>query len=96
MSVLEKNKIGFIPEVDKRKIKLIAGSTTWEDILVMSVEHLADLQKQLCKQSRGYINSDKVLDGIAEAYIWFEVIEQLFDFSSERLHELIKDKLAQI
>ena len=51
--------------------------------LLMAIEEMSELTKEICKYNRGNDNREKLIDEIADVKIMIEQIEYLFKLSKE-------------
>lgn len=61
----------------------IANHYGTDSQLLMAIEEMSELTKEICKYNRGNDNREKIIDEIADVKIMIEQIEYLFKLSKE-------------
>ena len=64
-----------------------------KDQLIVAIEELSELQKELCKTLRGKLNIDNITEEMADVYIMLEQIKIYFDISQDEIDRVIQYKL---
>lgn len=63
--------------------------------VVVAIEELSELQKELCKHLRGKINIENVIEEMADVYIMLSQMQMLFKIDNIEIEELIKEKIQR-
>lgn len=61
--------------------------------LVVAIEELSELAKELCKVLRGLYDEDNVIEEIADVYIMLEQMKIYFGVDDNKLNEMIDYKI---
>lgn len=61
--------------------------------IIVAIEELSELQKELCKSLRGKTNIANILEEMADVYIMLNQMQMYFKISDEELHRDISFKL---
>lgn len=63
--------------------------------VVVAIEELSELTKELCKYLRGEPNTQNILEELADCCIVLEEMQTFFNITSEQLDEQINKKLQR-
>ena len=63
--------------------------------VIVAIEELSELQKELCKYLRGKTNIDNVIEEMADVYIMFQQMQLFFKIDNERLIEEVNKKVKR-
>ena len=75
------NKVNF---EDRAKIYADAADTFGNDIqIVVALEELSEVQKELCKALRGKVNTFNLAEEVADATIMLEQLRQMFNINEQ-------------
>lgn len=66
-----------------------------ENQLIVAVEELSELQKELCKVLRGEGNAEALAEEMADVSIMMEQLRLLFDMD-ERIGEVMDEKIMRL
>ncbi len=66
-----------------------------EKQVIVAIEELSELQKELCKALRGRKNTDNLAEEIADVYIMLEQMMIYFNISKADVDSMISTKLAR-
>lgn len=73
------------------------GLRIWGDKqLVVAIEEMSELQKELCKVLRGKYNNDNILEELCDCVIMYETVKQMFHFKENEMRQIINAKLERI
>lgn len=64
--------------------------------IVVCIEELAELQKELCKALRSNCNSENLIDELADVQIMVEQMRLLFDSENNAVGDRIKFKIERL
>ena len=64
-----------------------------EKQVVVAIEELSELQKELCKSLRGKTNKENIIEEMADVIIMINQMQMYFKISDEELHKEINYKL---
>ena len=64
-----------------------------EKQVVVAIEELSELQKELCKALREKTNKENIIEEMADAIIMLNQMQMYFKISDEELHQEISYKL---
>lgn len=63
--------------------------------LIVAIEELSELQKELCKTLRGNINKENIIEELADVYIMLDQIKIYFSITSNEVEEMIDKKIER-
>lgn len=63
--------------------------------VIVAIEELAELQKELCKNLRGKDNESEIAEEIADVYIMLEQMKIWCNISEEEIQDKIVEKLQR-
>ena len=63
--------------------------------LIVAIEELSELQKELCKTLRGNINKENIIEELADVYIMLDQIKIYFSITSNEAEEMIDKKIER-
>ncbi len=63
--------------------------------VIVAIEELSELQKELCKNLRGKENASEVAEEIADVYIMLEQMKIWCNISEEEIQDKIEEKLKR-
>ena len=63
--------------------------------LIVAIEELSELQKELCKTLRGNINKENIIEELADVYIMLAQIKIYFSITSNEVEEMIDKKIER-
>lgn len=66
-----------------------------EKQLIVAIEELSELQKEVCKHLRGKGNREHIIEEIADVEIMLEQLKYYFSISYEEVDEIKKYKLER-
>lgn len=64
--------------------------------LMVAVEELSELQKEICKAFRGMLNEQSLIEEIADAEIMIEQVMMIYDIKDEDIKTEKKLKLKRL
>ncbi len=63
--------------------------------LIVAIEELSELQKELCKTLRGNINKENIIEELADVYIMLDQIKIYFLITNNEVKEMIDKKIER-
>ena len=63
---------------------------------MMALEEMAELQKEVCKSSRGNNNHDEIVEEIADVLIMIEQLKIMHDVKYRELNEMFNFKINRL
>ena len=63
--------------------------------LIVAIEELSELQKELCKNLRGNINKENIIEELADVYIMLDQIKVYFSITCNEVKEMIDKKIER-
>lgn len=63
--------------------------------LIVAIEELSELQKELCKTLRGNINKENIIEELADVYIMLDQIKIYFSITCNEVKEIIDKKIER-
>lgn len=63
--------------------------------LIVAIEELSELQKELCKTLRGNINKENIIEELADVYIMLDQIKIYFSITYNEVKEMIDKKIER-
>jgi hypothetical protein len=64
--------------------------------LIMCIEEMAELTKEISKYFRGRDNYDQLLEETADVYIMLEQLKIMFNFSAKEIGDVIETKIKKL
>ena len=64
--------------------------------VVVAVEELSELQKELCKSLRGEVSIDRIAEELADVEIMLWQVQKLFGIEDKYVQEVINFKLSRL
>ena len=83
---------------DKERRRIIRRSVKrepWRTKCTIAMEEFAELQQQISKQIRGYDDRIGLLEEMADAYIYLELLKSIFNISEEDMQKAVDVKLER-
>lgn len=82
--------------LDKHTEKLeLLVETNGKKQLIVALEELSELQKEICKDLRGKTNIDHITEELADVMIMTEQLKIYYGISEEDLAEVIDEKVKR-
>lgn len=88
--LLAQKKLKAFKEDEEMYIKLMQSYGTTQ--LIVAIEELSELQKEVCKAFRNKYNKENMLGEIADVYIMLEQLKLYFSFSDDEVVHTIEEK----
>ena len=66
-----------------------------EEQIVVAIEELSELTKELCKALRGQLNIQNILEEVADCYIVLAEMQEYFNIKPSQLSNKINEKLLR-
>lgn len=63
--------------------------------IIICIEEMSELTKELCKNLRGHYNLDKIYEEMADVYITLTQMQLLFQMDVEGLEYMINKKIER-
>lgn len=63
--------------------------------IIICIEEMSELTKELCKNLRGHYNLDKIYEEMADVYITLTQMQLLFQMDVEALEYMINKKIER-
>lgn len=89
-TLLAQKKLKSLEEDKKLYTKLIQTYGTTQ--LIVAIEELSELQKEICKALRNKAKNENILEEVADVYIMLEQIKLYFALTDEEVINTIKQK----
>lgn len=88
--LLAQKKLKSLEEDKELYTKLIQSYGTTQ--MIVAIEELSELQKEVCKAFRNKYNKENMLGEIADVYIMLEQLKLYFNISDDEVVHTIEDK----
>ena len=79
----------------KPNINLILNSQSVDVNKTIVIEELSELQKELCKDLRGYNRREEIKEEMADVYICLQLLKEIYNFSDEELEKMYERKMRR-
>ena len=76
-------------------INLILNSQSVDVNKTIVIEELSELQKELCKDLRGYDRREEIKEEMADVYIYLQLLKEIYNFSDEELEKMYERKMRR-
>lgn len=76
-------------------INLILNSQSVDVNKTIVIEELSELQKELCKDLRGYDRREEIKEEMADVYICLQLLKEIYNFSDEDLEKMYERKMRR-
>lgn len=76
-------------------INLILNSQSVEVNKTIVIEELSELQKEVCKDLRGYERREEIKEEMADVYICLQMLKEIYNFSDEELEKMYERKMRR-
>lgn len=76
-------------------INLILNSQSVDINKTIVIEELSELQKELCKDLRGYNRREEIKEEMADVYICLQLLKEIYNFSDEDLDKMYERKMRR-
>lgn len=90
-----KSDISFTEKERRRIIRRSVKMEPWRTKCTIAMEEFAELQQQVSKQIRGYDDRIGLLEEMADAYIYLELLKSIFNISEEDMQKAVDVKLER-
>lgn len=90
-----KSDISFTEKERRRIIRRSIKREPWRTKCTIAMEEFAELQQQISKQIRGYDDRIGLLEEMADAYIYLELLKSIFNISEEDMQKAVDVKLER-
>lgn len=64
--------------------------------MIVAIEELSELQKEICKWQRGIGNYDHVVEEVADVIVMIEYLKLIFEINDKELEKAIDYKLKRL
>lgn len=76
-------------------INLILNSQSVDVNKTIVIEELSELQKEICKDLRGYDRKEEIKEEMADVYICLQLLKEIYNFSDEDLEKMYERKMKR-
>lgn len=76
-------------------INLILNSQSVDVNKTIVIEELSELQKELCKDLRGYERRVEIKEEICDVYICLQLLKEIYNFFDEDLDKMYERKMRR-
>lgn len=76
-------------------INLILNSQSVDVNKTIVIEELSELQKEVCKDLRGYETKEEIKEEMADVYICLQMLKEIYNFSDEELKKMYERKMRR-
>ena len=76
-------------------IKKMLNSQSVEVNKTIVIEELSELQKEVCKDLRGYERREEIKEEMADVYICLQMLKEIYNFSDEELEKMYERKMRR-
>lgn len=76
-------------------INLILNSQSVDVNKTIVIEELSELQKEVCKDLRGYERKEEIKEEMADVYICLQMLKEIYNFSDEELKKMYERKMRR-
>ncbi len=76
-------------------INLILNSQSVDVNKTIVIEELSELQKELCKDLRGYDRREEIKEEMSDVYICLQLLKEIYNFSDEDLEKMYERKMKR-
>lgn len=76
-------------------IKKMLNSQSVEVNKTIVIEELSELQKEICKDLRGYERREEIKEEMADVYICLQMLKEIYNFSDEELEKMYERKMRR-
>lgn len=76
-------------------INLILNSQSVDVNKTIAVEELSELQKEICKDLRGFDRREEIKEEMADVYICLQLLKEIYNFSDEDLEKMYERKMRR-
>lgn len=90
-----KSNIELSDKERRRIIRKSVETQLWRTKCTIAMEEFAELQQQISKQIRGYDDRIGLLEEMADAYIYLELLKSIFNISEEDMQKAVDVKLER-
>ena len=76
-------------------IKLLLENQSVDVNKMIAVEELSELQKEICKDLRGFDRREEIKEEMADVYICLQLLKEIYNFSDEDLEKMYERKMKR-
>ena len=76
-------------------INLILNCQSIDINKTIVIEELSELQKELCKDLRGYDRREEIKEEMADVYICLQLLKEIYNFFDEDLDKMYERKMRR-
>lgn len=76
-------------------IKLLLENQSFDVNKMIAVEELSELQKEICKDLRGFDRREEIKEEMADVYICLQLLKEIYNFSDEDLEKMYERKMKR-
>lgn len=82
-------------ELSRENLEILINSKTKTENLVISIEELSELQKEITKNMRGCNNTQNLISEVVDVIIITEILKLIFGINDNVLEHEIKKKMKR-
>lgn len=82
-------------ENETKEIYLSLIEKFGEKQIIVAIEELSELQKELCKSLRGKENKENIIEEIADVLIMIDQIIMYYDLNAEEIYKVVDYKITR-
>lgn len=76
-------------------IEILLNNQSSEVNKTIVIEELSELQKEICKNLRGYQRRLEIKEEICDVYICLQLLKEIYNFSDEELEKMYERKMRR-
>lgn len=78
-----------------KDIKILLENQSVDVNKTIVIEELSELQKEVCKDMRGYERRLEIKEEMVDVYICLQMLKEIYNFSDEELEKMYKRKMMR-
>lgn len=78
---------------ENEEIKTLLKAKSFGENKTIVIEELSELQKEICKDLRGYERREEIKEEMADVYICLQLLKEIYGFTDEELQEEYNRKM---
>lgn len=90
---LEDQKLNKNILIENPNIKILLKNQSVDVNKMIAVEELSELQKEVCKDLRGFDRREDIKEEMEDVYICLQLLKEIYNFTDEELEEEYKRKM---
>ena len=76
-------------------IEILLNNQSSEVNKTIVTEEFSELQKEICKDLRGYYRREEIKEEMADVYICLQLLKEIYNFSDEELEKMYRRKMIR-